>query len=46
MRRSYEPGVALQHLRELADGATLTLLTATRNAEISEAAVLAAMLRG
>jgi uncharacterized protein YeaO (DUF488 family) len=37
---------ALAHLRELADGHRLTLLTATRNADISEAAVLAAILRG
>lgn len=32
---------ALQHLRELARHQTLTLLTATRHPEISEAAVLA-----
>jgi len=37
---------ALDHLRELADGQRLTLLTATKNAEISEAAVLATILRG
>ncbi len=37
---------ALNHLRELADGQRLTLLTATKNAEISEAAVLATILRG
>jgi uncharacterized protein YeaO (DUF488 family) len=37
---------ALDHLRELADGDRLTLLTATKNAEISEAAVLATILRG
>jgi uncharacterized protein YeaO (DUF488 family) len=36
---------ALDHLRELADGQRLTLLTATKNAEISEAAVLATILR-
>ena len=36
---------ALQHLRELADGHRLTLLTATKNPDISEAAVLAALLR-
>ena len=32
---------ALAHLRELAKGQTLTLLTATKNADLSEAAVLA-----
>lgn len=36
---------ALDHLRDLADAQRLTLLTATKNAEISEAAVLAAILR-
>jgi uncharacterized protein YeaO (DUF488 family) len=36
---------ALAHLRELAKGRQLTLLTATRQAEISEAAVLAELLR-
>ncbi|MBL7489641.1 DUF488 family protein [Frankia sp. AgB1.9] len=36
---------ALAHLRELARGATLTLLTATRRPEISEAEVLAELLR-
>ena len=42
-----EPGrsEALAHLRELANGGTLTLLTATRSPEISEAEVLAGMLR-
>ena len=35
---------ALAHLRELAGGRQLTLLTATRRPEISEAAVLAALL--
>ena len=34
----------LQHLRELAQRRTLTLLTATRHADISEAAVLADLL--
>ena len=34
------------HLRELAKGRPLTLLTATRQPEISEAAVLAELLRG
>jgi uncharacterized protein YeaO (DUF488 family) len=37
---------ALQHLRELAKSGTLTLLTATKHAEISEAAVLADLIRG
>ncbi len=37
---------ALAHLRELMSRQTLTLLTATRQPEISEAAVLAAVLRG
>lgn len=43
-----EPGrsQALAHLRELAKGRTLTLLTATKQPEISEAEVLAQMLRG
>ena len=36
---------ALVHLRELAKGRQLTLLTATRQPEISEAAVLAELLR-
>lgn len=36
---------ALQHLRELADGHRLTLLTATKHPDISEAAVLADLLR-
>ena len=36
---------ALAHLRELAKDRQLTLLTATRQPEISEAAVLAEMLR-
>jgi uncharacterized protein YeaO (DUF488 family) len=42
-----EPGrsEALAHLRELAKDETLTLLTATKQPEISEAEVLAAMLR-
>ncbi|MHA6797680.1 DUF488 domain-containing protein (plasmid) [Pseudonocardia bannensis] len=35
---------ALQHLRELAQQRTLTLLTAARNPEASEAAVLADLL--
>jgi uncharacterized protein YeaO (DUF488 family) len=40
-----ERAEALQHLRELAEHRPLTLLTATKHAEISEAAVLAAVLR-
>jgi uncharacterized protein YeaO (DUF488 family) len=42
-----EPGrsEALAHLRKLAKDKTLTLLTATKQPEISEAEVLAAMLR-
>lgn len=36
---------ALAHLRELARGGPLTLLTATRQPEISEAQVLAGLLR-
>ena len=41
-----ERAQALQHLRELAKSGTLTLLTATKHAEISEAAVLADLIRG
>jgi uncharacterized protein YeaO (DUF488 family) len=37
---------ALAHLRELAQGGQLTLLTATKEPEISEAAVLAGLLQG
>jgi len=36
---------ALSHLRDLAKDRTLTLLTATKQPEISEAEVLAKMLR-
>ena len=36
---------ALAHLRELAEDRTLTLLTATRHPEISEAEVLAELLK-
>ena len=39
------PGAALAHLRELADDGPLTLLTATRRSDISQAAVLADILR-
>jgi uncharacterized protein YeaO (DUF488 family) len=37
---------ALAHLRELADRDTLTLITAAKRADISEAVVLAELLRG
>ncbi|MHB1486125.1 MAG: DUF488 domain-containing protein [Acidimicrobiales bacterium] len=40
-----ERAEALAHLRDLARDGTLTLLTATREPEISEAEVLAEMLR-
>ena len=40
-----EPAEALAHLRELARQGPLTLLTATRKPEISEAAVLAGLLQ-
>lgn len=39
-----EPAEALQHLRELTDGHRLTLLTATKDPDISQAAVLADLL--
>ncbi|QGN34399.1 DUF488 domain-containing protein [Microlunatus sp. Gsoil 973] len=39
-----ERAEALQHLRDLAADRRLTLLTATKDVEISEAAVLAAIL--
>lgn len=39
-----ERAEALQHLRELAGNDTLTLITATKNADISEAAVLVGLL--
>jgi uncharacterized protein YeaO (DUF488 family) len=39
-----ERAAAVTHLRELAQGGVLTLLTATKQAEISEAAVLAELL--
>jgi uncharacterized protein YeaO (DUF488 family) len=41
-----ERAQALKHLRELARSGTLTLLTATKHAEISDAAVLADLIRG
>ncbi|PJJ05894.1 MULTISPECIES: DUF488 domain-containing protein [unclassified Streptomyces] len=37
---------ALAHLRDLADNRPLTLLTATKHPDISEAEVLAELLRG
>jgi uncharacterized protein YeaO (DUF488 family) len=40
-----ERAEALQHLRDLADGHRLTLVTATKEPGISEAAVLADLLR-
>jgi uncharacterized protein YeaO (DUF488 family) len=40
-----ERAAALQHLRDLAASRRLTLLTATRNPDISEAAVLADQVR-
>ena len=39
-----EPAAALAHLKNLAAQQTLTLLTATKNPQISEAAVLAKIL--
>lgn len=39
-----ERAEALQHLRELADGQRLTLLTATKDPDISQAAVLADLI--
>jgi uncharacterized protein YeaO (DUF488 family) len=41
-----ERAKAVKHLRELARSGTLTLLTATKHPEISEAAVLADLIRG
>lgn len=40
-----ERAAALDHLRGLADAGTVTLLTATKRAELSEAAVLAEVLQ-
>lgn len=42
--RDPEPAAALAHLRDLAAQHTLTLLTATKDPDISEAAVLADLL--
>jgi len=44
--RSPERAATLDHLRQLASDGTLTLLTATRDIDHSEAAVLAEELRG
>ena len=41
-----QPAAALAHLRQLAQDRPLTLLTATRNMELSQAAVLAELLQG
>jgi uncharacterized protein YeaO (DUF488 family) len=41
-----ERAEALEHLRALANKQTLTLLTATRHAEISQAVVLAKLIEG
>ena len=43
---SPEQAAALDHLRQLAHGGTVTLLTATRDIDHSQAAVLAELLRG
>ena len=40
-----EPAAALQHLRDLARNSTVTLVTATKDIGISQAAVLADLLR-
>jgi uncharacterized protein YeaO (DUF488 family) len=45
LREEERPG-ALEHLRQLARHGTVTLLTATRDIEHSQAAVLAELLRG
>jgi uncharacterized protein YeaO (DUF488 family) len=44
-RRNWQTLNVLAHLRELASGRGVTLLTATRQPEISEAAILARLLR-
>lgn len=41
-----EPAAALVHLRELASGGSLLLLTASKDVDLSEAAVLAELLGG
>ncbi len=43
--REPEPAAALAHLRDLARSGPLTLLTATKDVEHSQAAVLAEQLR-
>jgi uncharacterized protein YeaO (DUF488 family) len=43
--REPERAAALRHLRALASGTPLTLLTATKQAEISQAQVIAELLR-
>lgn len=45
LEKSPERAEALAHLRELAAAGPLTLLTATRRADISEATVLAELLQ-
>ncbi|MET0456289.1 MAG: DUF488 domain-containing protein [Mycobacterium sp.] len=42
--RAPEPAATLAHLRELAEQQALTLLTGTKNPDLSEAAVLARLL--
>jgi uncharacterized protein YeaO (DUF488 family) len=44
--KDQERAEALKHLEDLAKHGTLTLLTATKDSDISEAAVLADLLRG
>jgi uncharacterized protein YeaO (DUF488 family) len=44
--KAHERAEALKHLQDLANRRTLTLLTATKEPEISEAAVLADLIRG
>ena len=41
-----ERAQGLKHLRELANSGTLTLINATKNAKLSEPAVLADLIRG
>jgi uncharacterized protein YeaO (DUF488 family) len=44
--KNQERAEALKHLEDLAKHVTLTLLTATKDPDISEAAVLADLIRG
>lgn len=44
--RHGEAGEAVEHLRQLANRRTLTLLTATKEVDISGASVLAEVIRG